>query len=627
MTRTGKWIYTTLVSISLLAASVCQATVQAVVDRAEVPLDESVSLKVTITGDSGDNPNPRFEAPDFEIMNQFQSSRFSSVYVNGKFENKSENSTTYVLRPLKVGALKIRNISNNSEKAPDITIQVIREDTYKKTVQGEAPSLKGDAKNFFVKAELNKTKIYKGEQIIVSYYLYRRTRAQVRDVMQYPSFQGFIREDLEMPILSGRPDFEAVNLGGIPFERALLARYAIYPIKEGKLTLDGFSVRVDYIPKNNGSDDQMEDPFFQFFTQVTPRTGTSKSDPITLNVLPLPEEGRTGLFTGGVGDFEVSANLDNAQPKANAPLTLHVTVRGKGNTSMIEFPQVTWPKELKFYESQGKSKTLAQGASEKTFEVVLVPREKGSYEIPPIDFEFFNPDSRSYTRKATLSIPIQVAEGDAGSASALPEKIGQEEVQAPQTNGSSSPAQTYGALRSKDKTDGSSNFLGQPWWRWVAWFGILVFFCFVGLVVYDQAKKRSMAQLEMLKRRQSSESFWKNKRKEAESLLSSGAGAQSFSVILEKIVDEVYKTLDDSFGISSRAMPNRDLAKTLTENHGVSQDEWKQIKELLEYTEMIRFSSTAPISDRGEAEKVLELIENAKKLCSDLGSKKLEIKA
>lgn len=625
MIRIGKKILTYLspIMLALTLSIACEAGIQASVDRNEVPLDESISLKITSAGGDSNGLNPKFEAPDFEIMNQFQNSQYSSVYVNGKFENKSETSITYILRPLKLGALRIRGISNNGEKASDITVQVIQENNYKKTVQGDAPSLKGDAKNFFVKAELNKTKIYKGEQIVVSYYLYRRTRAQIRDVMQYPSFQGFIREDLEMPILSGRPDFEAVNLGGIPFERALLARYAIYPIRDGKLTIDGFSVRVDYIPKNNSNEDMMEDPFFQFFSQVTPRTGTSRSDPITLNVLPLPEEGKSSSFTGGVGDFEVNASLDNTQVKANNPVTLHVSVRGKGNTSLIEFPNVKWPNEIKFYESQGKTKNLGQGASEKTFEVVLIPKQKGDLTIPPIEFEFFSPETRSYLKKKTASIPIVVAEGDPGSSVMTTEKPQTTEEATQNASSNASPSEGYGTVRPKEAhTDGTSSFLGQPWWRWVAWFGLLVFFSFIGLVVFDQTKKRSMAQIEIIKRKQSSESFWKNLKKEAEKIHAEPALA---SGCLEKAVDEIYKTLDECFLVTSRATPSRDLAKILTENHGVSQEQWKQLSEVLEYFEMLRFSSSTPSQNTEEvASQVSRLLENAKKLCSDFSSKKLE---
>ena len=621
MKRTGRNQFLRVLAIaSTLFSMNVFAAIQASVDRNEVPLDESITFKVSVSGDNVE-VRPKFEAPDFEIMNQFQNSQFSSVYVNGRFENKSDNSVTYVLRPLKVGALKIRNISNGNEKAPDLTVQVIQENLYKKQAGGEAPKLQGDAKNFFVKAESTKSRVYKGEQIVVSYYLYRRTRANARDVMQFPTFQGFIREDLEMPVLSGRLDFEAVNLGGVPFERALLARYALYPIKEGKLQIDGFNVRVDYIPKNTANDDMMEDPFFQFFTQVAPRTGTAKSDPVTIEVQNIPDEGKSALYSGGVGSFEVSAAIDNSGVKANSPMTLKVTVTGKGNTSLIEFPAVNWPKELKFYESQGKSKNLGQGNSEKVFEVVLVPLQKGQTQIPAIEFEFFDPESRAYVKKKTQAISIQVAEGDPGSAPSFVSK-------AEDTNSSSTPqaspgSDSYGSLRIKDKrTEATSSFLGQPWWRWVAWFGLIVFFSFIGLVAFDQAKKRSLTQLEVLKRKQGLESFWKNLDKET-TKLGPDADLAAYAPILEKIEDEVYKSLDDAFGIQSRAMPSRDLANTLTEFHGVSLDEVKQITKIREFTEMVRFSSSASSSEGTDAgREVQALIQTAKKLCVDFSSRK-----
>lgn len=623
MIKTGKnrWSLAALLMFCTVSA---HAAIQASVDRSEVPQDESISLKVTQVGKESGALSPKFDAPDFEIMNQFESSQFSSVYVNGKFENKSEQSITYILRPLKVGTLRIRNIANNGEKAADISVQVIQENNYKKSVGGETPSLAGDAKNFFVKAEVSKSRAYKGEQIIVSYFIYRRTRVNLRDVMQYPSFQGFIREDLEMPILSGRPDYEAVSLGGVPFERALLARYAVYPIKEGKLKIDGFSIRADYIPKNPGNDDLLQDPFFQFFTQVTPRTGTSKSDPVTIDVLTLPEDGKTSQFTGGVGDFEVSAQLDPSTIKANSPVTLRVSVKGKGNTSLIEFPKVNWPKEVKFYESQGKSKNLGQGNTEKTFEVVLMPLQKGDFEIPSIEFDFFNPESRSYVKKRTQPIPLSVSEGDPGSAQQI----------APPSEPSSNSAgsqpevsqNTFGAVRTNEKKlEFSTSFMGQPWWKWVAWFGLIVFFAFVGLVFFDSAKKRSKAQLDVLLRKQNTESFWSKLQREAQNLIQSQAPAIQFSEVLERVVDQIYVTLDDAFQLSSRAMPQRDLAKALTENHQVTQEQWAKISAIFDFSEMVRFSSGTNLPPDSEThQKIQQSIDDAQKICAEISSKKLE---
>jgi hypothetical protein len=164
VTKTGKLPFITIAALfSFLISLSANAAVQASVDRSEVPLDESISFKISASGENS-SLNPKFDASDFEVMNQFQNSQFSSVYVNGKFENKSENSITYILRPLKVGSLKIKNISNNGEKAPDVSVQVIRENLYNKQAGSEAPNLQGDAKNFFVKADISKSRVYKGER-------------------------------------------------------------------------------------------------------------------------------------------------------------------------------------------------------------------------------------------------------------------------------------------------------------------------------------------------------------------------------------------------------------------------------------------------------------------------------
>ena len=592
------------------------AGITAAVDRNQIPQDESLSLKISHVGSDGASSfSPKFEAPDFEVMNQFESSQFSSVYINGKFENKSEKNITYILRPLKVGALKIRNISNQGEHAPDITIQVVRENAYQKSAGENAPSLQGDQRNFFVRAEPSKTKAYKGEQIIISFYLYRRTKVNIRDVMQYPSFEGFIREDLEMPILSGHPaEFEAVNLGGVPFERALLARYATYPIKDGKLKIDGFSIRADYIPKNTANDDLMEDPFFQFFSQVTPRTGTSKSDPVTIEVSNLPEEGRGQYFTGGVGEFDVSATLDQTQIKSNAPLTFKVTVRGRGNASLIEFPKVNWPKEFRLYESQGHSKNVGQGVTEKVFEVVLVPLQTGELTIPSVPFEFFNPSTRSYIQKKTEPVRISVTQGEAAPTEHPAEEVKNEG----NTTTAGTDQKNYGSLRIGENTklDSTGSFLGQPWWRWIAWAGLLVLVAFIGLIIFDHLKKKSILQLEILKKKEKLQTIWLQLEKEAKD--------SPLPQIFERVSDQLYKTLDEEFRITSRSLQLRDLAKILTEQHGLTKEQWRTLSKIFEFSEMIRFASQSTPQDSELRLHAQEIIENAKNLCAAISSKKLD---
>ncbi len=583
------------------------------IDRSELSLDETLSLKISTTRTDGAPFSPKFNAPDFEILNQFENSQYSAVYVNGRFENKSEKSITFILHPKKSGTLRITQIldTGSQEKTTDITVQVTENSgPPRQNIQGDRPNLNSDQKNFFLKSEINKTKAYKGEQLIVSYYLYRRTRANLRDVLQYPTFQGFIREDLEMPILSGRPDFEAVSLGGIPFERALLARYALYPIREGKLKIDSLAVRADYIPRNEATDDLMEDPFFQFFSQVTPRTASSRSDPLNIEVLPLPVDGRTQIFSGGVGDFEVSASGDSiGSIQKNAPFTLRISVKGKGNSSLIDFPTVSWPKTFKFYESQGKSKNLGGGSTEKTFEVILVPLEEGPQTIPSIEFEFFNPETRSYSRKKTNPISITVLPGDGRSAAPTQVSV-PDEPDSLETNAQIENKLFGSVMASKNKDtinpDGNNSFLGQPWWKWVAWGGLLVFLSFIGLIAYDQLKKRSKVQLDLIKRKQNDESFWsglKSKAEEFSSINDSAERAICHSQILDELIDHLHQVIDDSTGLSSRAISRRDLAKKLTEEHQVPKELWVQVEPIFEIHEGLRFAQSFQSSSDGQTLK------------------------
>jgi hypothetical protein len=141
-------------------------------------------------------------------------------------------------------------------------------------------------------------------------------------------------------------------------------------------------------------------------------------------------------------------------------------------------------------------------------------------------------------------------------------------------------------------------------------------------VMFDQAKKRSIAQLDVLKRKQSLESFWKNLEKEV-TKIGPTSDLSIYAPILEKIEDELYKSLDEAFGIQSRAMPSRDLANTLTEAHGVTKEEVKQVARIREFTEMVRFSSSTSFVEGGDAgREVQDLIQNAKKLCLDFSTRK-----
>ena len=140
-----------------------------------------------------------------------------------------------------------------------------------------------------------------------------------------------------------------------------------------------------------------------------PQLLTKKSQAMQIKVKALPEATKPANFSGAVGDFEVKASVDSAQAKVNQPITLKVRFEGRGNAKLIDLPAMNFPSYLELYDTKKESKFYKTGRSYKEFELLLIPREAGSFEIPAMDFSLFNPASGTYEEKRTSAIALSVA--------------------------------------------------------------------------------------------------------------------------------------------------------------------------------------------------------------------------
>ncbi len=414
---------TTVLLQSTLALA--EVSFSARLDRDEIAEDESVSLKLSLESEGiarlqGD---PRYSAPDFELVSEYPSQNFETVYDNGRFSMKSTMTYTYVLRPKRRGNFKIDGIEVVAEgatyRAPALPIRVVAGGggTPPPRGYGGGVGLRGAAKRpaqqgvgFFVRAEVDKAQAYKGERLVVSYYLYTRVRVYNVKGEKYPALSGFLREELEMPIVQpntgSRPD--QVVLAGVPYERILLVRYAAYPLREGKLPLDPIGVQVDYFSQGSSGVFDEDDPFAGFFNQMMPRKGSSSSETLTVDVLPLPTEGKPANFTGGIGQFEAVAGVDRAEVKTGEPLTFSIKVEGQGNLTSFDAPKPQWPEGVRVYEATSRITGGKSGAGQKTFDYVLVFRKPGDAVLPPVEFSHFDPVQKKYVTLTTSQQRVSV---------------------------------------------------------------------------------------------------------------------------------------------------------------------------------------------------------------------------
>ncbi|MCB0378123.1 MAG: protein BatD [Bdellovibrionales bacterium] len=246
---------------------------------------------------------------------------------------------------------------------------------------------------FFILAEVDKTEAYKGEQILASWYLYTRGRVRDIDTLKYPTLKGFWKEDIQ---IATHLNFEQDVINGIAYNRALLASYALFPIEEGKATIDPYKAKATIVGG------------FGFGKGFS---ATKASDNIPILIKPLPTEGKPEDFTGAVGEFQMLVEVPNKSLVTHQPFSLKVRFEGKGNAKLIELPKLPISEKLEVYDIKNESQFFKNGQSFKEFEVLLIPREAGDLTIPPLVSSFFDPKKQKYVSLQSEAIHLQVLQG------------------------------------------------------------------------------------------------------------------------------------------------------------------------------------------------------------------------
>ncbi|MES2770134.1 MAG: BatD family protein [Bdellovibrionota bacterium] len=260
----------------------------------------------------------------------------------------------------------------------------------------QAPSNINPDEAFFIRVEVDKQKVYAGEQITATWYLYTQNNLTNFEPMKYPDLKSFWKEDIE---IATRLNFTNVVINGLPYKKALLVSYALFPIKPGTATIDSYKLRATAI---------MSSAFGVF---GKPYTFTKVNPPVKIEVLPVPSQGQPTDYSGAVGTFDIKGSVDKTTVAANEPFTFKVRFEGKGNAKQIEIPALNLPEGFEQYDTKSDSKFSTDGSSFKEFEILLIPRKTGELTIPGLSVSFFNPNTRQFEKRTTQPIPLKVVAG------------------------------------------------------------------------------------------------------------------------------------------------------------------------------------------------------------------------
>ena len=86
---------------------------------------------------------------------------------------------------------------------------------------------------------------------------------------------------------------------------------------------------------------------------------------------------------------------------------------------LIKAPKLTFPTSFEAYEPKVTDKTelTAEGiAGEMIYDYLVIPRQKGHYDIPPVEFSYFDINTGEYKTLKTQPLTVDVAQGTKSDA-------------------------------------------------------------------------------------------------------------------------------------------------------------------------------------------------------------------
>lgn len=226
---------------------------------------------------------------------------------------------------------------------------------------------------------------------------------KVTDAAPAPEAPSPTEEDLASIALNGEPTparrVADVERGGRLFA-VLEAERTWRPSRPGTIAVAAPTLRFAHATK-------FRDDLFQGRTAVDPRDVVLRGGARSLEVRPLPAEGRPAGFLGYVGRYTVRAEADREEAVVGEVMKVRLVVTGEGNLDLLPPPPLG---DLPGFHVYG---TLdVQDPDRRTLTYEVAPLDAGLRAVPPISFAFYDPEPPGgYRVVHTDPVPLDVRAG------------------------------------------------------------------------------------------------------------------------------------------------------------------------------------------------------------------------
>ena len=405
--------YILLIAILSISHLLMAQRFEATINNTTVSQGKPFEIRFTLYDAKGKN----FMPPDFSnLIVRAGPNRSSNMqWVNG--DMSSSVSYSYYLQSDEVGEFVITSakieVKGEILETKSIKIEVIEGEQTKTQIPGtqsspsnQQPQGKSNSSqpsgsilrqiedNAYIQVAVSKSNVFQSEPLSVTFKLIHKLQGSNFGVSKNPSLNGFWVEDRSPDQIS----FKREVINGVQYQTALIKSATIYPQRAGKLEIDPMEIDLAVRVGRSFFDNRVVEH-------------TIKSGLVSINVLPLPVEGRPLDFSGAVGSFSMTSSVDQDDVEIDEPITFKMRITGNGNMKMIQAPELDLSKDFEVYDPK-----VSQKRNSKTFEYLIIPRLGGQYKLEPFTFSYFDLDTKSYKTLETESYFLNIT-GDISSTS------------------------------------------------------------------------------------------------------------------------------------------------------------------------------------------------------------------
>ena len=388
-----------------------------------VPLGESTILQLRYNNCEPDQIPEIPKIDGLTITYAGPSHSRSIQFINGRSTESNLTTYQYNIVPKKVGTYRI----------PPIEFQINGKAYHTKALQLKVSKGVDYSQYAFLQVHIpkqeTKQKTYLGEVFPIHIHLNYLSNAKLEEKPAISS-DGFVISE------AGQPSQRRVSHSNRTYNRVTFT-YLARAVKTGELTIGPVALNVALFFRDNSRNPRrslFDSPFFSdpFFNNNTIRRDvTLRSEPVSINALPLPIEERPDSFNGAVGNYShMKVDASPTTVSAGDPVTITMTVQGEGDLYSLSMPPFNSWREFQLYP-ETNTIDYSDGIGlrgVKTFEKIVIPNNAEIQSLPEIEFSFFDPQEEQYKTLRQDPIPLTVkpnlTEASQPVAAAEPEKNG-----------------------------------------------------------------------------------------------------------------------------------------------------------------------------------------------------------